>query len=895
MIGETLAHFKITAKLGEGGMGEVYLAQDSKLGREVALKILPEAVAGDPERLARFEREAKVLAALNHPHIAGIHQVEHIEGRHFLVMELAEGETLQERISRGPIALNDALPMALQIADALEAAHELGIVHRDLKPANIKVTREGQIKVLDFGLAKALEEEQSGVDIGNSPTLTAAATQAGVIMGTAAYMSPEQAAGQQADRRADIWSFGVVMAEMLSGRQQFTGETVSHVLAAVLQSDPSLTALPNDTPPAILDLLEHCLRKQPKQRLQAIGDARVLIEDYLADPGSFQRAAAPSEPDAAAQRAWKSWLPWGIAAVAIAIAAAGALMSNQTEELPPVLRAFIPAPPGGEFNLGSDYPSPVAVSPDGRSLAFGVRGEDGVERLWIRDLEDLEARPLTGTEGALYPFWSPDGNYIGFFAAAKLKKIEATGGPAMTLCDALNGKGGTWSEAGLIVFAPAHNTPLRKVSAAGGESVEVTSFDIDAGDDSHRHPRFLPDGEHFLFVARAGGGGIGSNSRVKIGSLAGQVSELMPATSNVEYAAEHLLYVFDQTLMARPFDPRARTVIGEAFPLAENIYVDLGALLGSFSVSEQGTLAYQTGAPRESVLSTLQWRDRTGQLISEIGTPDSYAEVHLSPIGDQAVVSKIDFETGSNADLWLLDLDRELQTRFTFGTGRDIYAAWSPDGEHIAFSSNHSGQQRIYVKSLSGGDEGEPLREDEGVSSPSSWSPDGRYLLYQVNTGKSENMFAWEIGGEVEPIPLQPSQFDDTVPMISPDGRWLAWSGNDSGRWEIYVTSFPEGGRKWQISNDGDWPRWSRDGSEIFYLAANGMLMATQVDGSGDTFSVGSTEELFELGSFDEGFDFDVTADGERFLIVKKSDEADRESQQPMTLVLNWQNDLRQE
>jgi eukaryotic-like serine/threonine-protein kinase len=892
MIGETLAHFKITDKLGEGGMGEVYRAEDSKLGREVALKILPEAVAGDPERLARFQREAKVLAALNHPHIAGIHQVEEANGLHFLVMELAEGETLQERIARGPIPLNDALPMALQIADALEAAHEQGIVHRDLKPANIKVTPQGQIKVLDFGLAKALEEDRSSGDIMNSPTLTAAATQAGIILGTAAYMSPEQAAGQLADRRADIWSFGVVLAEMLSGRQQFTGETVSHVLAAVLQSNPDLKSLPGETPAPILDLIEHCLRKRPKQRLQAIGDARVLIEDYLADPESFRRLGVTPEKEVSAQPAIWRWLPWAVAAAAILGATVIALWPESPTPPPPATRAYIPAPPGGEFNLGSDYPAPVSVSPDGRTLAFGIRGEDDVERLWIRDLDDLDARPLTGTEGALYPFWSPDSRHIGFFAGGKLKKIEATGGPAMALCEAPNGKGGTWNSAGTIVFAPSHNTPLHKVSAAGGESVALTQFDSALGEDSHRHPRFLPDGDHFVFVARAGGGGAGSNSRVKIGSLEGEVSELMPATSNVEYAAGHLLYVFDQTLMARPFDAETRELTGDAFPLAENIYVDLGAVLGSFSVSDQGTLAYQTGSPRESVRASLQWRSRSGEILSEVGAPDSYIEVQLSPVGSQAIVAKADFESG-NTDLWLVDLDRELQTRFTFETGADYFVAWSPDGETIAFSSNRSGSFELYSKSVTGGGQEQLLREGEGTSYPSSWSPDGRYLVYQSNVGGGEDMFAWDVEGGGEPIPLQPTKFNDTVPMVSPDGNWLAWAGDDSGRWEIYVTPFPEGGRKWQISDGGDWPRWRSDGKEIFYLTAEGKLMATQVDGSGDTFKVGATQELFELGPYNDGFDYDVTADGQRFLIVKQAEQKEHQNQQPMTLVLNWQNDLR--
>jgi Tol biopolymer transport system component len=895
MIGTTLSHFKITAKLGEGGMGEVYRAEDTKLGREVAIKVLPELFAQDAERMARFSREAQVLASLNHPNIAAIYQVEHDGDRHFLVMELVEGETLAEKIKRGRIPLDEAMSIALQIAEALEAAHDRGVVHRDLKPANINFTESGKIKVLDFGLAKALESG-AGIDsspsnpsLSLSPTLTAQMTGAGVLLGTAAYMSPEQARGESADRRADIWAFGVVVMEMLTGQTVYAGKTVSDTLAGILAREPEWEALPADVPRVVRNLLDRCLQKEISDRLQAIGEARIAITGYLADPEAATAQAATAEY--APLPTWQRLLPWAVAAAAIIGAAAVTFWPEAPAPPPATTRAYIPPPAGGEFNLGSDYPAPVAVSPDGRTLAFGIRGEDGVERLWIRDLDDLDARPLTGTEGALYPFWSPDSRHIGFFAGGKLKKIEATGGPAMALCEAANGKGGTWNEAGTIVFAPSHNTPLHKVSAAGGESVALTEFESELGEDSHRHPRFLPDGDHFLFVARAGGAGAGSSGRIRIGSLAGEVSELMPATSNVEYAAGHLLYVFDQTLMARPFDAETRQTIGDAFPLAENIYVDMGALLGSFSVSGQGTLAYQMGAARESVEASLQWRSRSGELLSEVGVPGSYIEVQLSPVGNQAIVAKADYESGS-ADLWQLDLDRELETRFTFETGADYFVAWSPDGETIAFSSNRSGSFQLYSKSVTGGGEAQLLREQEGTIYPTSWSPDGRYLVYQANDGESEDMFAWDLEGG-EPIPLQPTKFNDTVPMVSPNGRWLAWAGDDSGQWEIYVTAFPDGGRKWQISDGGDWPRWSRDGSEIFYLTDTGTLMATRVDGSGDTFQVGATETLFELGPFNDGFDYDVAADGQRFLVVRQAERQARQNQLPMALVLNWQNDLR--
>ena len=927
MIGTTLAHFKITGKLGEGGMGEVYRAEDSKLGREVAIKVLPELVAGDAERMARFEREAKLLAALNHPNIGAIYSIEHAEregtGRaptdttadvgeglapsrdgsslesqlpghpiHFLVLELIEGESLAEILARGPLGLEKAMQVGQQVALALESAHDKGVIHRDLKPANVMLTQNGSVKVLDFGLAKAWDvEETSGSAplISRSPTLTQGMTQAGVLLGTAAYMSPEQARGKPVDKRSDIWAFGAVLLETLTGRKAFGGDTITDMIAAVVAREPEWERLPAGTPKAVTRLLRRCLEKDQEQRLRDIGDARLELEEMLANPESLH-----AEPEAVAASS-KTSLLWKVGVAALALLTMGlgfALWRASQPEPQQITRAFIPAPTGGDYDLATDYPAPVAVSPDGRTLVFGVQEEE-IKSLWVRDLDDLEARPLAGTEGAMYPFWSPDNRHIGFFAQGKLKKIEVAGGPAMSLCDAPNGKGGSWNADGVIVFAPAHTTNLQSVSSAGGEPADVTSVDPEKGEDSHRHPRFLPDGEHFLFAARVGFGGSSENSRLMIGSLSGESRELMPGSSNVEFAAGHLLYVYERTLMARPFDASQLELTGDAFPIAEEVWGDQGALLGVFSASESGVLAYQTGTPREDVNSQLQWFDRSGQMLGEVGTPDPYAEVSISPDGTTAVVNKRD-SGSSNRDLWLVDLERQLKTRFTFDPAQDWIGVWSPDGARIAFSSERSGTGDLYVKSVTGGGEAELLYDDDTQKYPSSWSGDGRYLFYESwGSGGESNLFALDLEEGGEPMAIQASNFSQRVPVISPNGRWLAYSSNESGHNEIYVTAFPEGGRKWQVSTqETGYARWGSD-EDLFLMGPTGELRIAEVDGSSETFRIGPIRKIADFRLQTLGFDFDPSPDGQRILISQVLEEEGQGAKMnPMTLVLGWTADL---
>ena len=681
-----------------------------------------------------------------------------------------------------------------------------------------------------------------------------------------------------------------MLLETLTGRKAFGGDTITDMIAAVVAREPEWERLPAETPKSVVRLLHRCLEKDQEQRLRDIGDARLELEELLANPERMQADAEVVAPSS------KTSLVWKVGTAALALLAAGlgfGLWRASRPEPLEVTRAFIPPPAEGDFDLGTDYPAPVAVSPDGRSLVYGVQEGGTTKRLWVRDLDDLEARPLAGTEGAMYPFWSPDNRFIGFFAQGKLKKIEVSGGPAMSLCEAPNGKGGSWNDEGVIVFAPAHTTSLQRVPAAGGEPVNVTEVDPEAGEDSHRHPRFLPDGEHFLYAARVGFGGGSENSRLMLGSLSGEARELMPGSSNVEYAAGHLLYVYERTLMARPFDAERLELAGDAFPIAEEIWGDQGALLGVFSVSDSGVLAYQTGTPREDVDAQLQWIDRSGNLLGEVGTPGPYSEVSISPDGSTAVVNVRDPES-ANRDLWLVDLERQLKTRFTFDAAQDWIAVWSPDGTRIAFSSERSGTGDLYIKSVIGGGEAELLYDDDTQKYPASWSSDGRFLFYESwGTDGGSNLFALDLEQNGEPLAIQAATFGQRVPVISPSGRWLAYASDESGHDEIYVTAFPEGGRKWQVSTEQtSFARWASD-QELLLMGPTGELKVAEVDGSSETFRVGPIRDIADLRVQTLGFSVSPAPEGEKILVASLLEaEGQSSSMDPMTLVLGWTADL---
>jgi WD40 repeat protein len=701
--GSAIAHYRVISILGEGGMGEVWRATDTKLNREVAIKILPEAFAADPDRLARFQREAQVLASLNHPNIAQIHAVED----RALVMELVEGEPLH-----GPQPLEAALDYARQIADALAAAHEKGITHRDLKPANIMVTPQGVVKVLDFGLA-AVAQAASG-DSTNSPTLTISPTRAGMILGTAAYMSPEQARGKPVDRRADIWAFGVVLWEMLTGERLFGGETVSDTLAAVLKEDPDLTRVP----PEMRGLLEACLQKDPKQRLQAIGDWRLLLDE-----------GSPPVPARASR------LPWALAVgLALVLAAIAAIHFRETTTRPATVRFQIPPPEGGSFDN-----SFLALSPDGRRLAYTVSSKGGQPLLWVRPLDSLEARVLPGTEDARFPFWSPDGRFLAFGGGGKLRKVDASGGPAETLCNASSMIGGYWTANGTIFFG-GNPGGIFRVSQAGGDPVAVSMPDGSHGEIGHAYPQMLPDGRHYLYLNIGSGG----NNAIYLSSLDGKERKRLAfAVRSFSYAPpsekgrpSHLLFLRDNTLMAQALDGNSFAAADDPFPIAERIGSSAGISLtyASFTISANGALAYRSG----SAVGNLQltWFDRAGKPLGTLGGRAPYTTVALSRDGARAAVGQLGALT--RGDIWLIDRARGIPTRFTVGDVQDFHPNWSPDGSRIAFSSTRDGLLQLYLKESCASRPEERLQKSSVNELPCDWSPDGKFLMYtrETNPGR---------------------------------------------------------------------------------------------------------------------------------------------------------------
>jgi len=887
----SIAHYRITAKLGEGGMGEVYRATDTKLGRDVAIKILPEAFAQDPDRMARFAREAQVLASLNHPNIATIYGVENAGGMSVLVMELVEGPTLAERIAPGPLPAEEALPIARQIAEALEAAHERGIVHRDLKPANIKITgpasgNPGQVKVLDFGLAKAPEATGSG-DPKNSPTLTMRATQAGVIMGTAGYMSPEQAAGQPVDKRADIWAYGVVLWEMLTGRPLFEGETVSHTLADVLRAEIDLNALPPGTPAVARTILRRCLDRKLKTRLRDIGEARIAIDEYLANPAE---AEAEAKPQAATRKPMAWMAATGVLAVA-AIALGILYFSQQPSELP-VERFSIGPPDHATFFKRGGVVSDFALSPDGRRLVFSAQAVGGRQQLWLRSLDTFAAQPLAGTEGAVSPFWSPDSRSIGFAADGNLKRIEASGGPALTLASAPNFRGGTWSREGVILFTAnsTSGTPLQRVPAAGGAARATTKLDDRNGELSHRFPWYLPDGRHFLVAASVSSS---DHVLVRTGSLDSmETKALLDANSNTVYAEGHLLYLRESTLMAQPFDPKRLATTGDAVPIAEKVAQNYIAntVEGMFSVSGNGLLAYTTG---ESGSLALTWFDRNGKRLSTIGEGGLLGRVHVSPDRKSAAVS---VQSRNNSDIWIYDLARGLRTRFTFDPAPEQEAVWSPDGRTIVFNSNRKGHFDLYRKNADGTGAEELLYGDGLDKSPTSWSPDGKFLLYNSNNGDIwvAAMTPGQPAAPVETHPWLQTPFAEIQAQFSPDGKWVSYQSNESGRTEIYVAPFPGPGGKRQVSaTGGTLARWRRDGKEIFFVAPDNKLMAVEVNVKGATLETGETHPLFGPFITGRGFLYDVSPDGQGFLAVAPPEDSGKSAEEAIQVVRNWTATLR--
>jgi predicted Ser/Thr protein kinase/WD40 repeat protein len=866
--GTRLGPYEILASLGAGGMGEVYRARDTRLGRDVAIKVAHEQFS------ERFEREARAIAALNHPNICQLYDV----GPNYLVMELVEGDALQ-----GPLPLAEALRIASQIIEALEAAHEKGIIHRDLKPANIKITPQGVVKVLDFGLAKALEPERIGIPE-NSPTLTLRATQVGMILGTAAYMSPEQARGHDADKRSDIWVFGTVLYEMLTGRRAFEGETISDVLASVLKTEPDWARVP----PQVQRLLRRCLEKDPRKRLQAIGDAKLLLED------------APPAPVASRTRI----LPWAIAAVTVVgllIALAGWWRATRPVDHP-LMRLSVDLGPDAVAGARST----AAISPDGTRLVFPIRAGDK-QTLATRLLDQPRATPLAGTEDGVDPFFSPDGQWVGFFAGGKLKKISVTGVAAVTLCDAPNPRGGSWGEDGNIIAALTFSGGLSRIPAAGGVPQQLT--ERKQGETSHRWPQVLPGDNAVLFTVSTGST---SNlvdyedASIDIVSLrtgqrknlwrGGYFGRYLPANGSAGY----LTYVHQGTLFGVPFNPSRLEVQGSPIPLLEDVAGNsIAAGGGQLDFSKTGTLVYLSG--KESIRSwPVVWMDSSGKTQPLLAKPGYYLTPRLSPDGQRLALA---VGTNTGFDIRVYDLMRDSMTRLSFAPGDNRWPVWTPDGKHIVFrTSSSSGAMLNWIRA-DGAGEAQKLLESKDDIRAHSFSPDGRRLAYYEQTAGTTDLWTLplDLSDLEHPKPAKPepflrTPFNELIPVFSPDGRWLAYTSDESGRYEIYVRPFPGPGGKWQISTGGSqYAFWSRDGRELFYETPDNHIMVVEYTTKGDSFLPGkprlwSEEQIYDTGTVNAS----LAPDGKRFAVFPRPESAEEGTGSlHVTLLLNFFDELR--
>jgi eukaryotic-like serine/threonine-protein kinase len=888
-IGTHIGAYEIQALLGVGGMGEVYRARDTKLGRDVAIKILPPAFASDVDRLARFEREARALASLNHRNIGAIYGFETTSGMPALVLELVEGETLAQRLTKHPMPMTDALRIGVQIADALEAAHEHGIIHRDLKPANVMMTRDGSIKVLDFSLAKAC------VPKGASADRDTVNTREGLILGTAAYMSPEQARGQAVDQRTDIWAFGCVLYEMLAGKCVFAGEDVTDTLARILEREPDWGALPEAVSTEIRRLLKRCLAKDPKSRLRDMGDARLDIEDALLYPTENAASRVISASDV--QRSLLRWRVVALIATAIAATAAGiASLDIRSSSTGARAARFVVQLPNGWTSGVTRDPSAVgvpgqqsrtvnlAVSPDGSRLAFVAVGTDGQQLLWVRDIGVLIPRALPGTDGASSPFWSPEGQFIGFFADGKLKTVDVSGESVSTLCEARNNRGGSWGSDNVIVFATL-GAPLQRVSTSGGKPGVARSFE--KGEEAHVYPLFLPDGRHFLYRAITTDSHrhpvyvatLDSNDRTVILESSGDTR----ISGNVSYSRDHLLFTSGTTLMGQPFDERRLTTNGDVFPVAENVrgLEEVRPDISYFSASPNGVLAFETGVAEQS---ELVWYDRRGRQLTKLGDPGIYFDIRLSPRGDLATVTVQ--EPGKLPDIWIYDAHLGRRTPLTSDASADRVAIWSPTGDRIVFGSGRKGPADLYMKATNDAGGAEALLlEAPGVQVPEDWSPDGRSILFGTSRGTHRDLWLLPLSGDRTPVPV----LHGTAKVgtrISPDGRWLAYQSPESGRYEVYVAPFQHAGTTRRISTEGgNIPRWSHDGSELFFIDAAGWLVSAAIDTRTDDFHLGSLRRLFPTRAKIRSYAFDVSPRSDRFLINSLLEE---NTQSFFTVVLNW-------
>jgi Tol biopolymer transport system component len=872
--GSKLGPYEIVSPLGAGGMGEVYRARDTRLEREVAVKVLPSHLSSSEEMRQRFEREAKAISQLSHAHICALYDVGREGETEYLVMELLEGETLSDRLGKGPLPLEQTLKYGQEIADALDKAHRQGIVHRDLKPGNVMLTKSG-VKLLDFGLAKAVAPVGQRSGLTSLPTMAGGTgqnlTEAGTILGTFQYMAPEQLEGKEADARSDIFAFGAVLYEMATGRKAFSGKSQASLIGSILRDEPtSISEVAPMTPPALNRVVRTCLAKDPEDRFQTAHDVKLQLA-WVAEGGSQAGVPAP----VVARRKTREKAAWVVAALALIAAGTATWGYVQRKPAPAILARFDIATP--EDLTSVDMPR---VSPDGRYIAFNATDATGKARIWLRPINALTAHPLEGTEGTTRPFWSPDSQFLGFFAEGKLKKVGVAGGPPQKVCDAPTGADGTWSSQGVILYDGVIGDPIERVPAAGGTPVDEVKPDPARKEINVGWPAFLPDGQHYLYMAR---GQKPEDNMYRIGSLGSKESKpVTSAQTLITYAPPgYLMFVRDKTLVAQRFDLGSLKTAGEPVPVAEKIGTDAVGL-ARFSVSRNGTLAYRTGDSGDRLL----WLDESGKELETAGAPADYGNPALSSKGDRLAFGLADSRSGKG-DIWVRDLSRGVNSRFTFSKGNNICPVWSPDGSKIVFASDRDGSFALLEKPSSGQGEEKTLLKDEVRLIASDWSRDGKYIAYSKHGKESWDSFVLPTSGDPKPVPVAATPFTELWPAFSPDGRFIAYQSNESGRHEIYVQTFPNPTGKWQISTAGGIdPRWGSNGREIFYRAPDQRLMAADVR-TGENFQAGIPRALFPArvpsGAYRNRYV--VTPDGQRFLFVAT---LGREAMTPTTVVLNW-------
>jgi eukaryotic-like serine/threonine-protein kinase len=889
--GTKLGPYEIQSPLGAGGMGEVYRARDTRLDRTVAIKVLPSHLSSNAAARQRFDREARAISSLSHQNICQLYDVGSQGGTDFLVMEYLEGETLADRLAKGPLPLPQLLKCGVEISEGLEKAHRSGVVHRDLKPGNIMLTKSGA-KLMDFGLAKPAAAPAASAATAATLDAKRPLTAEGSIVGTFHYMSPEQVEGRELDARSDIFSFGAVLYEMVTGKRAFDGKSQMSVASAILEKEPEpITVIQPLAPPALDHVVRGCLAKDPESRWQSAGDIAREMQWITTGGSSASAVAAPAR----LRRKARERFVWG--AVIAALIAALAWFGLRERPQPRVVRAYLPAPEATTFDFVGDYAGPPVLSPDGTRVAFSARAQE-ISSIWVQTLDSGIARKLDGTEKASDPFWSADGKFIGFFADGKLKKISSVGGATTVLADAPNPRGGAWNKDNLIVYAPDYRDTLWRVSSAGGTPQRATNLDA-AKHTTHRWPAFLPDGKHFLFYATNHAGGRADQNGIYFASLETGDAKLILATDSAgQYASGHLLFHIQSALLAQRLDPSTGALSGEPVPVADQVQYDVGTWHTTFTASEDGVLLYEPGSESQGL--DLVWLDRTGRQLKKIGERTNYRGMRLSPDGRRLALSIGD----PRSDIWILDLARGVRTRLTFDAATHGMPSWSADGQRLAFMTQSGGggnfSSELHAKAANGGGQDELLmRPDQpatGLSWP-QWSPDGRFLLYQRSSGPSgASVWAVPTSGEKKPFLLvqpQTPQAKIVTERLSPDGRWLAFSSTDSGREEVYVTRFPSGSGRWQVSqNGGIFPVWRSDGKEIYFFGSNApvQLHAAQVNAMGDEFQVESVRPLFPIrNAVAVGELFDVTPDGSRFLLPVPP----KIGSPPMMLVLNWTAELK--